>query len=37
MPLSDFRVIEFLSNTISDGIGDTKIITTEKGVLYANH
>ncbi len=37
MPLSDFRVIEFLSNTISDGIRDTKNITTEEGVMYANH
>jgi len=37
LPLSDFRVIEFLSNTISDGITNTKIITTEEGVLYANH
>ena len=37
MPLSDFRVIEFLSNTIADGIKDTKTITTEKGVVYANH
>lgn len=37
LPLSDFRVIEFLSNTIADGIKDTKTITTEKGVVYANH
>ncbi len=37
LPLSDFRVIEFLSNTISDGIKDTKNIATEKGVVYANH
>ena len=37
MPLSDFRVIEFLSNTISDGIKETKNIATEKGVVYANH
>lgn len=35
--LSDFRVIEFLSNTIIDGISNAKNITTEKGVVYANH
>lgn len=37
LPLSDFRVIEFLTNTIKDGIDQTKHITTEKGVVYANH
>ncbi len=37
LPLSDFRVIEFLSNTIIDGISNAKNITTEKGVVYANH
>jgi len=37
LPLSDFRVIEFLSNTIIHGITNAKNITTEKGVVYANH
>ncbi len=37
LPLSDFRVIEFLSNTIIDGISNAKNITTTEGVVYANH
>ncbi len=37
LPLSDFRVIEFLSNAIIDGITNAKNIATEKGVVHANH
>lgn len=37
LPLSDFRVVEFLSNTIIDGISSAKNITTKEGVVYANH
>jgi len=37
LPLSDFRVIEFLSNTIHAGINNSINITTKKGVVYANH
>jgi anti-sigma regulatory factor (Ser/Thr protein kinase) len=37
LPLSDFRVIEFLSDTIVEGITNTKNIATEKGAVYANH
>ena len=35
--LSDFRVIEFLSTTIHNGIAKVINITTEKGVVYANN
>lgn len=37
LPLSDFRVIEFLSNTISEGVQEARNITTKEGVVYANH
>ena len=37
LPLSDFRVIEFLSYTISEGVQEAKNITTKEGVVYANH
>lgn len=37
LPLSDFRVIEFVSNTIKDGVQEARNITTKKGVVYANH
>ena len=37
LPLSDFRVIEFVSNTIKDGVQEAKNITTKEGVVYANH
>ena len=37
LPLSDFRVIEFLSNTITEGVKEARNITTKKGVVYANH
>ena len=37
LPLSDFRVIEFISNTITDGIANARNITTKEGVVYANH
>ena len=37
LPLSDFRVIEFISNTITDGIAKARNITTKEGVVYANH
>ena len=37
IPLSDFRVIEFLSTTIHNGIAKVINITTEKGVVYANN
>jgi len=37
IPLSDFRVIDYLSTTIHDGISNVINITTEKGVVYANY
>lgn len=37
LSLSDFRVIEFLSSILKDGINQAKHITTEEGVVYANH
>ena len=37
LPLSDFRVIKFLSNTITEGVQEARNITTKEGVVYANH
>lgn len=37
LPLSDFRVIEFLSDTINEGVRKARNITTKEGVVYANH
>jgi len=37
LPLSDFRVIKFLSNTITEGVREARNITTKEGVVYANY
>ena len=37
LPLGDFRVIEFLSDTINEGVRKARNITTKEGVVYANH
>ena len=37
LPLSDFRVIKFLSNTITEGVREARNIPIKEGVVYANY